>query len=153
MSSRRRQARECALQMLYQIELAGDPIEQVVARYWEANDVTEEVHRFAEALAVGVNQNGAALDEMIMRFSTNWKLSRMAAVDRNILRLAVYELVHCDDIPAKVTINEAVEIAKRFGTIESGSFVNGILDNVARATSASEPKTEAGSEPKEEDAS
>lgn len=72
------------------------------------------------------------LDEMIASYSTNWKVNRMAAVDKNILRLAIYELIHCSDIPIKVTLNEAVEIAKRFGTAESGAFVNGILDNVAK---------------------
>jgi transcription antitermination protein NusB len=128
----RRQARECALQMLYQLDLSGLVVREVLKRFWEVSEAPPEVRRFANSVVEGVASQLTAIDERISAHSTNWKLSRMAAVDKNILRMAVFELVDCPDIPVKVTINEAVEIAKRFGSAESGAFVNGILDNIAR---------------------
>jgi len=129
----RRQSRESALKVLYQIELTGQKPRDAVRYFFEEHESQPEVREFAEFLIDGVVRDRQALDEMIALHSTNWKLSRMAAVDKNILRMAVFELMSCPDIPAKVTINEAVEIAKKYGNTESGSFVNGILDNVARA--------------------
>jgi len=84
-------------------------------------------------LVSGVNAGRPAIDALIERFSSNWKISRMSGVDRNILRIAVFELICCPDIPAKVTINEAIDIGKRFGTEESGAFINGILDSISHA--------------------
>ena len=132
----RRQARECALQMLYQLELGGGAVDQVVSRYWETTDAPEAVRSFASELVAGVAERREALDQLISKHSANWKLSRMAAVDRNILRIAAFEFSHRPDIPIKVTINEAVEVAKRFGTSDSGAFVNGILDNMAKEVAA-----------------
>ena len=132
----RRQARECALQMLYQLELGGGAVDQVVSRYWETTDAPEAVRSFASELVAGVAERREALDQLISKHSANWKLSRMAAVDRNILRIAAFEFNHRPDIPIKVTINEAVEVAKRFGTSDSGAFVNGILDNMAKELTA-----------------
>jgi len=134
----RRQARECALQMLYQLELGGGAVDDVMRRYWVSTDAPETVRSFASELVVGVTQHREALDGLISRHSTHWKLSRMAAVDKNILRIAVFEFNHRPDIPIKVTINEAVEVAKRFGTSDSGAFVNGILDNMAKEVAAGE---------------
>jgi N utilization substance protein B len=126
----RRQARESALQMLYQLELSGqDPANLVESGVLDA--AGEDARRFALELVNGVRSGHEAIDELISTHSTNWKLSRMAAVDKNILRIAVFELMSCQEIPTKVTINEAVEIAKKFGSSESGAFVNGILDNIA----------------------
>lgn len=130
----RRKARECALQLLYQLDMGGNDFKRVIEQYWKQLDepLEEGVHEFSEKLVEGAWENRGEIDQMIASYSNNWKINRMAAVDKNILRLAIYELLYCPDIPVKVTLNEAVEIAKRFGTAESGSFVNGILDNVAR---------------------
>lgn len=128
----RRKARECALQLLYQIDVGGSRVADALETYWMAQDADEDIRQFASQLVEGVVRNLAEIDNIISSYSTNWKVSRMASIDKNILRLAVYELMRCPDIPVKVTINEAVEIAKGFGTEESGAFVNGILDNIAK---------------------
>jgi N utilization substance protein B len=137
----RRRAREFALQILYLLdaqELAGASDEQAMALFWrnfaatgegdEPRDDDPEARGFAEKLVRGVRQHQSELDGLIQKASKNWRLERMARVDRNLLRLALYELKYADDVPAKVAINEAIEIAKRFGTAESSAFVNGILD-------------------------
>jgi N utilization substance protein B len=130
----RRKARECALQLLYQLDMSGNDFGRVSRQYWEHLDepVDSDAHEFGTRLVKGVLEKAAEIDDLIASYSTNWKVSRMATVDKNILRLAIFELLHCPDIPIRVTLNEAVEIAKRFGTAESGAFVNGILDNIAR---------------------
>ena len=143
MASRRR-AREYALQALYQADLAKDSVPDALSGLWtgqlEGDEEDELAKRaadseeieFATRLARGVEEIRAELDRSIEASSTNWRVSRMSIVDRNILRLGTFELVHCPDIPANVSINEAVELAKRFGTKDSRSFVNGILDRIAR---------------------
>lgn len=118
--------------MLYQMDLGGQVSREVIRTYWAENDATPEVRAFANRLVEGVSSGLAGIDELISQHSTNWKVSRMASVDKNILRMAAFELTDCPEIPVKVTINEAVEIAKRFGSAESGAFVNGILDNIAK---------------------
>lgn len=130
----RRKARECALQLLYQLDMSGNDLRHVFEQYWEhlEEPADSDTRDFGTRLVKGVLDKGSEIDEMIASYSTNWKVSRMAAVDKNILRLAIFELLHCPEIPIRVTLNEAVEIAKRFGTSESSAFVNGILDNVAR---------------------
>ena len=130
--------------MLYQLDLSGSRPDEAVARYWLTNEAELEVRRFADELVRGVSKELAAIDALLAQHSTNWKITRMAAVDKNVLRLAAYELMHRPEIPVKVTINEAVEIAKRYGTAESGAFVNGILDNIARGVTkdAEEEKPE-----------
>ena len=90
----------------------------------------KRAYMFFERLATGVLQYKEDIDHVVERFSSNWKMRRMACVDRNILRLAVFELLYCADIPAKVSINEAIDIAKKYGSSESGSFINGILDSI-----------------------
>ena len=130
MGSRTR-ARECALQALYQLDLGGgeprEAVRAVLAHFEEADESTE---RFADELVRGVQSERAQIDALIQQSSTHWKLDRMARVDRNILRLATYELLYREDIPPLVTINEAIDIAKKFSTKNSGPFVNGILDNI-----------------------
>jgi N utilization substance protein B len=136
----RRKSRECALQLLYQMEMGGQSLQDAVSLFWQSHDADEDVRIFADQLVAGVNGHLDEIDEVLSVFSTNWKISRMASIDKNILRIAIYELIHCPDIPVKVTINEAVEIAKSFGTAESGAFVNGILDNVAKKYAAQKDK-------------
>jgi len=137
--SSRRQAREVALQILYQLDLqeqltARQAVGLVLDHFTIGGDQVEGVtlgddaREFTETLVAGVQDNLPAIDAAIGAASRNWRLERMARVDRNLLRLAVYELQHAGDVPPKVAINEAIEIAKRFGTADSPSFINGILD-------------------------
>jgi N utilization substance protein B len=128
----RRKARESALQMLYQLDMSGQDLRDVLSTSGIMGALDPEVRQFAKMLVEGVMRDLKEIDALISAHSTNWKISRMAAVDKNILRMAVYELKNFSDIPMKVTINEAVEIAKRYGSSESGAFVNGVLDNIAQ---------------------
>jgi transcription antitermination factor NusB len=130
---RRSRAREFALQILYQIDICRQNYEETVDNFWQTNDkedIEEEVKKFALELVKGVTENLKAIDAKITSYATNWQLERMAYVDRNILRLASFELIFRADIPPKVSINEAVELAKKFSGIEAGKFVNGILDKI-----------------------
>jgi N utilization substance protein B len=130
---KRRKAREVALQFLYQLDVRGDEDPAPHAgEFWARHAVDEEVRSFADALVRGTKEHQARIDQMIAQVTERWDLDRMATVDRNILRLAVYELGWQPEIPPRVAINEAIEIAKRFGTRESSRFVNGILDRVHR---------------------
>ena len=130
-TSRRTKARERALQALYQIDVAAEGIDEALARFWKSFEpVEKEVRETAEALVRGVAEHRRAVDDAIEGASTNWRLDRMAKVDRNVLRLAVHELLHTD-VPVKVAINEAIELGKKFGSESSGAFVNGVLDKVA----------------------
>ncbi|MBI1922396.1 MAG: transcription antitermination factor NusB [Geobacter sp.] len=126
----RRKARELALQALYAIEIEPAGIKKSES-FWEAFEAEAHVLAFARELVQGVIANREELDRVIAEKSRNWSLSRMAKIDLNILRLAAYELLHRPDIPKNVTINEAIEIAKIFGTEDSPAFVNGILDEIA----------------------
>lgn len=128
----RRKARECALQLLYQYELTQGSVAHISETFWEEQQTDQETRDFAEELVAGVRAQLEKVDAIISEYSAHWKVHRMAAVDKNVLRLGVYELMFRQDIPTRVTLNEAVEIAKRFGTEESGAFVNGILDQVAK---------------------
>lgn len=130
---KRRKAREFALQILFQLDIRKDkPTATILKRFWAEHDVDDEVQAFTEELIKGTYKHLTAINEKIQVCAKNWSLDRMAAVDRNVLRMAVYELLYRADIPSSVTINEAIEIAKKFGADDSGSFVNGILDSVAR---------------------
>ena len=128
---RRRNSREVALQFLYQLDLGGDddpaPHE---AEFWARYPSDEETRAFADNLVRGTKGNQAKIDALIAQVTEHWDLERMAVVDRNILRLAVYELLWSGEVPPKVAINEAIEIAKKFGTQESSRFINGILDRI-----------------------
>ncbi len=135
----RREGRELALQLLYALEL--NPIEvQEMLRLSRENSraSAEEVREFAEELVTGVVANRDAIDNIIVDKSKNWAISRMARVDLNILRLAVFELLFLSEIPRNVTINEAIEVAKKFGTEESASFINGMLDEIATTNTEKE---------------
>ena len=124
-------AREYTLKILYQAEMTRRDLAAAAQQFWKEQDPPDEVVReFTQRLADGVAANLATIDAKISHYATNWQIKRMAVIDRNILRLGVYELLHADDIPPKVTINEAVELAKKFGDLESGKFVNGILDKI-----------------------
>ena len=126
----RRIARECALQMLYQLDVGKQAQAEILATFWLMNDHPEKVREFANELFTGTVSRLAHIDGIIQQHAKNWRLGRMAAVDRNILRLAVYELLSDFHTPATVVINEALEIAKKFSTHESAQFVNGVLDSI-----------------------
>jgi len=127
---KRTQARGCALQILYQIDMTGDPNDVVAGRFWQDSEQDSEVRDFATQLVKGVHDNLEEIDALIAKYSEHWKIDRMPAIDRNILRSAIYELLYRADIPPKVAINEAVELAHRFSTPDSGKFINGILDKL-----------------------
>ena len=130
---RRRKAREVALQFLYQLDLReeADPAPHAV-EFWSRHSLEDDAREFAEELVRGTMAARTEIDETIARCTEHWDLARMAVVDRNVLRLAVYELGWRAETPPKVVINEAIEIAKKFGTQESSRFINGILDRVHR---------------------
>jgi transcription antitermination protein NusB len=126
----RRKARSVAVQILYQLEMNAGDIEQALPEFWEHHSHSEEIRQFAERIATGVWQHRAEIDAIIIDTTRNWSLERIAPIDRNILRAAIYEVLHCEDIPAKVTLNEAIELGKKFGCDKSGAFINGVLDSV-----------------------
>ena len=130
---KRTRAREFALQVLYQIDLTHDNYADALNSFWQAHDedeVVTEIKDFTEELVSGAVVNLSDIDDMISKYATNWQLERMAVIDRNILRMGCFELLFCDDIPPKVSINEAVELAKRYSGLEAGKFVNAILDKI-----------------------
>lgn len=130
MGSRRR-GREAALQMLYQIDVSGVSADLAVRQYWSYLGANREGEKFGNRLVRGWNERRKDIDETIRKVSQHWRLERMSWVDRNILRLAIFELTSLDDVPRRVTLNEAVELAKRFGSENSPGFVNGVLDRIA----------------------
>ena len=127
----RRRGREAALQILYQIDLTGIAPEEAIRLFWEHLGSSREGEDFANLLVRGVQSEGARVDEIIRGVSQHWRLERMTGVDRNILRLATFELLGVPDVPRRVTLNEAVELAKRYGSDGSSGFVNGVLDRIA----------------------
>ena len=126
----RRIARECALQMMYELDVGKHPKEEILRTYWLMNEHPPKVREFAELLFEGTVQRLKEIDKVIQQHTKNWRLGRMAAVDRNVLRLAVFEFLWGGKTPETVVINEALEIAKKFSTHESAQFVNGILDSI-----------------------
>ena len=128
----RREGREHALQALYSVELHPDSPREAIRLFMEAHPCKKGVKDFALGLLPGLLDNQAAIDARITEKSPNWSISRMSKIDLCIIRLATYELLFREDIPRNVTINEAIEIAKKFGSEESPAFVNGILDEIAR---------------------
>ena len=128
---RRRKARELALQFLYQLELRGDGDPASSSEeFWSRHPVDPEARAFAETLVRGTKLHQGKIDELITQYAENWDLDRMAVVDRNILRVGIFELLWTADIPPKVAINEAIEVAKKFSTQDSSRFINGILDRI-----------------------
>ncbi|MFO7785276.1 MAG: transcription antitermination factor NusB [Thermodesulfobacteriota bacterium] len=127
---RRRRARELAMQVLFHLEYSpGDP-EEALERVCGNFDIPPRSRGFARRLVMGVFENREVLDRMIRDASRNWRLERMSKVDRNILRIGAFEVVFLRDIPAKASIDEAVELGKIYGAGDSGSFINGVLDNI-----------------------
>jgi N utilization substance protein B len=129
---RRTKARECAFQLLYQWAITGDPMEQVMEGFWRLRSGTPHMRAMAERLARGAQARAAELDAAIAEAATHWRIDRIAPVDRTILRLGAYELLAEEATPAAVILDEAVELAKRFGEADSPSFVNGVLDAIRR---------------------
>ncbi|HMK55257.1 MAG TPA: transcription antitermination factor NusB [Dissulfurispiraceae bacterium] len=139
--TKRRKAREYALQFLYGIDLValepteqgGSDISRGLDEFWKGTDEQDpDIRSFAENLAKGTIEHLGEIDPLIQKAVDKWKLLRMAAIDRNIIRVAAYEILFRDDIPDAVSINEALEIAKRFSTAESAAFINGILDRISK---------------------
>ena len=129
----RHSGREAALQMLFQMEASGIAADPTMALFWRSFDAEPDGRAYADDAVRGVEQNLATIDEQIRTASTHWRLERMARVDRNVLRLGVWELAHRPDVPRAVILDEAVELAKAFGTEDSSAFVNGVLAQVADA--------------------
>lgn len=138
----KRQARECALQILYPLDMLGrepgvavdaQAVNDAISRFFDNFDADARARERAEAIVNGVVRERARIDEVIGAHSPRWRLERMALVDRNVLRLCIHELLFDAETPARVVIDEGVEIAKRFGAEQSAAFVNGVLDSAARA--------------------
>jgi N utilization substance protein B len=126
----RRKAREYALQILYALDLNPAPASDFLKVFWEMNETKPEVEEYATLLVKGTLANQDKIDSLISAHSSHWKIDRMPATDRNILRIGTYELLHQHTVPPKAVINEAIEIAKKFGTTDSATFINGVLDSI-----------------------
>jgi len=137
----RRKARECALQMLFQWDLGKDPPDTVERLYWANTGwIEDEASRgFSNELFHGTVGATGEIDPMIVSHAENWRVERMPAVDRNILRLGIYEMMHCKETPPAVVINEALEIARRFSGEESVQFINGVLDSIRKQIETPNP--------------
>jgi transcription antitermination protein NusB len=129
---KRREGREAAVQLLFHWDMnVRQPLEEAdLHGFWQLRTANQATKEFATRVAAGVIAEQVAIDEKISRYTANYELKRISAVDRNILRVAIYEMLFCNDVPPIVAINEAIDIAKKFGTEESGKFVNGVLDRV-----------------------
>jgi N utilization substance protein B len=126
----RRKSREIAIQILYQFEMNRTDLDEGLKLFWAEHSNSKEVSGFAEYLVRGVDDNKDEIDSIIVNAASNWSLKRISPVDRGILREAIFEFIFCGDIPYKVTLNEAIEMGKKFCSEKSGSFINGILDSV-----------------------
>ena len=137
---RRTIAREHALKILYQTDITRRTLAESVDDYWaQEPNKDEEIITYSKLISEGVRKHLKAIDDKISEYATNWQLSRMAVIDRNILRMGLFELKYTTDIPPKVAINEAVELAKKYGDLESSKFVNGILDKIHKKEIVNEP--------------
>jgi N utilization substance protein B len=116
--------------MLFQIDLTGTSPGEVFKQFWVSREEAEEIREFSERLVIGVHSKRMEMDRLITGSTEHWRLERMAVVDRNVLRMAVYEMVTEKETPAVVIIDEAIEVAKKFGSADSGGFINGILDAI-----------------------
>jgi len=125
-------ARECALKILYRIDISAEEVAEASLGYWADNPQGAPIQEFADQLVVGTIKNIKNIDEVISKYAENWHIKRMAVIDRNVMRMAVFELLDMDDIPLKVSINEAIDLAKKYGDVDSGKFVNGILDKISK---------------------
>ena len=127
---RRRKSREAALQVLYQLNITKQDATTALTRFQEHFLCRGEADDCLKRLVLGVLEHFSQLDRLIEQYSEHWRLDRITLIDRNILRIALFELLYCEEIPPKVTINEAIDLGKRFGSDDSGSFINGILDRI-----------------------
>ncbi|MDP8212696.1 MAG: transcription antitermination factor NusB [Candidatus Zapsychrus exili] len=128
---KRSQSRECVLKILYQAEIASREISVVSDSFWQEKESKDDIiHEFSKRLTKGIEENIEKIDDKISSFATNWQIKRMAVIDKSVLRIGVFELLYAEDIPPKVTINEAVELAKKYGDLNSSKFVNGVLDKI-----------------------
>jgi transcription antitermination protein NusB len=127
---KRRKSRESALQYLYQREVVPQESWKGLAYFKKHFLLSEEDDAFLDRVVQGVLDHGQEIDQLIERYSEHWRLDRIALIDRTLLRIAIFELLYCEDIPPKATLNEAVDLAKQYGSENSGSFVNGILDRI-----------------------
>ena len=130
---KRSKARGLALTFLYQIDITKEDVSCLLESFWQEHRVAKPVKEFTTRIIQGTLANLAQIDSTIGKYAQNWQLKRMAVIDRNILRLGVFELLFLEDIPPKVSINEAVELAKKYGDVESSKFVNGILDKIHKS--------------------
>lgn len=130
--STRRQAREWAVQILFQLDLNPTDPDPAIAEFWTERNGGARGRAFVDKTVKGVLAHIKEIDAMIRQCADNWDIKRMATTDRNVIRVAVYELMYCEDVPAAVAINEAVDIAKYFNCSESGRFVNGVLDRIRK---------------------
>jgi transcription antitermination protein NusB len=128
----RRKARELALQMLFQHDMSGNVPDMIIQTFEELQKSKPNIREFATKIFKGTVDNLTSIDEMITAQADNWRLSRMAVVDRNIIRMCVYEFLHENDTPKLVIIDEGIEIAKKYGTDKSSQFINGILDGILK---------------------
>ena len=128
----RRKARELALQMLYQHDVSGNAPDTIISTFEDLQKSKANTRDFATRVFKGTIEHMPKIDEMIQAQADNWRLPRMAIVDRNIIRMSIYEFLHEDDTPKLVIIDEAIEIAKKYGTQKSSQFINGILDGILK---------------------
>jgi len=120
------------LQVLFQVDVGNTPFEEVAKNFWKIWKVPQDIRDFTLDISKGIVENIVSIDEAITKYAQNWDIRRINNIDRNILRMAIYEILFRPDIPYKVAINEAIEIAKKYGTIDSSKFINGILDRIAK---------------------
>ncbi len=130
----RRKAREAALKILFGMDLTAGSGEIAMKRYFECFDLEADGDEYARILVSGIEEQMGDIDDAIRKSSTRWRLERMARVDRNVLRIGAYELLYCADVPTLVILDEAIELGKRYGSEDSGAFVNGVLDRLAQDT-------------------
>jgi N utilization substance protein B len=125
---KRRKARESTLQILFQLEFHDTKPEDVIDSFWKNKKATKEIKEHSRWLVEGIISHRDSIDRLIQSVSANWRITRMAIVDRNVLRIAVFELLHGEDLAPAIVINEAIEIAKKYSSEEGATFINGILD-------------------------
>ena len=137
---KRRLSRELVVQFLYLIEMNEGEVQNQLKQFWESHPAAEDVQSFTEDILNDIFDHKEAIDARLEKYSDNWTLSRMAVIDRNLLRMAASEILYSKTVPPKVAIDEAVEIAKRFGSEDSAHFINGILDRVLKEMNSDTPQ-------------
>lgn len=123
-------ARECALKILYQIEIGKHFVDDAIEDFWSKGHFSDDIKDFANSLVRGTRKDVDKIDATITKYAENWDIKRIAVIDKNVLRLGIFQLIYMAGIPPKVAINESIELAKKYGDIDSGKFVNGILDRI-----------------------